>query len=104
MDRITFKKWDKLTGLTSIGYSNRRVDIKLNGRVIGVIQAPNWQTKPVWKIKFMVIKYDINEDSNPNCKYKWIKVKQEFDTEKDARQYIKYHTANILKLNFHYLE
>ena len=85
--KVTFKKWDKLTGLESVGYPHRSVDIKVNKKKIGIIYAPNWQTKDgKWSIAFMVMKEP--EDSNPNNNWKWIFMKARFDDEETAREFV----------------
>ena len=40
------------------------------------------------KIRLMVFKKDINEDSNPNCEWKWIEFKRKFDSVYDAKVWI----------------
>jgi len=84
--KISFKKHPKETGLQAVGYPYQSVDIKLNGKVVGVIHAPNWQSEG-WKVNFAVMKN--KPDGNPNCDWKWIKLNKIFENEEDAREAIK---------------
>jgi hypothetical protein len=66
--------------------------IKLNKKKVGNIddEFPH-------KIRFMVNKKDINEDGNPNCKWKWIILKRESNSIADAKQFLKENFAEITK-------
>ena len=90
---ISFKKHPKNTGLMTVGYSNPNVDIKLNKKVIGEIIGPNWNTKDdKWRICFSVMKKESEIralNNNPNCSWKWVEIAKKFDTENEAREYIK---------------
>ncbi len=89
--KLTFKKHPRETGLRGVGYSHSSVDIKLNKKKIGLIQAPNWQAPDrKWGLAF-TIENDRPEE-NPNCKWRWAFLKQRFDTEEAAREYL---NANI---------
>ena len=57
--------------------------IKLNKIVVGHIEAD-----APFKISFMVLKDDINEDRNPNCEFKWIKLKKESSSLEEAKEFI----------------
>lgn len=91
--RITFKKRAKERGLGGIARPKAHVDIKLNGKICGSINPPlvndPWNKANGWKVYFVVIKADINEDNNPNCEWKWIGMKPVFETENEAREYVK---------------
>lgn len=39
-------------------------------------------------IRFQIIKEDINEDNNPNCKWKWIQLKTQFETVDEAKEWL----------------
>lgn len=49
-----------------------------------------------WKVKFMVVKSDILEDGNPNCKWKWITLKKEFTSLDEAKIFLNDHVTEIL--------
>ena len=100
----TFKKYARMTGLAGIGYSQQSSDIKLGGKVIGTIVAPNWQTKDnKWSLMFSVMKTE--PDSNPNCDWKNIFLKARFESCEDAKQFVKDNIDKIAeKFEFHYQE
>jgi len=64
--------------------------IKLNGLQVGSIddKAPH-------KIRLMVIL----EDGNPNCDWKWIKLKHESVSLQDAKDWVNVNFDKILNLN-----
>lgn len=87
--KFTFKKEPKMTGLASIGH-NPGTFIKYGGRVVGFISAPQWSSKDnLCRIRFSVLKSDLNEDGNPNCKWKWIQLKATFESDGEARDFLK---------------
>lgn len=87
---ISFKRDAAITGLAGVGYSKQGSDIKVNKKVVGSIDAPNWQTKDnFFRISLMIIKDDINSDGNPNCPWKRIRLKNTFESDADAREFIK---------------
>jgi len=94
--KITFKKEPMESGLRSVGYPHQNVNIKIDGRVVGYIGAPNWQTKHVWTIRLMVYK---NAERTPedNCAWKTIKVVRTFESETTAREWVINHLENISK-------
>ena len=99
MLKVTFKKWEKLTGLAAIGYSHQSVDIKINKMQVGTIYAPNWQTEDdKWGISFMV-------DDATGSRWDWITLKARFDTEEEARTFVKTNIDAIAKkYTLHYVE
>jgi hypothetical protein len=104
MLKVTFKKWDKLTGLAAIGYGKRSVDIKIDKKLVGTIDAPNWQSEDsTWGISFMVMKTE--PDDNPNSDWKNIRLRAKFASENDAREFIKNNIDRIAeKYTLHYEE
>jgi hypothetical protein len=46
-------------------------------------------------IRLMVVKQDINEDKNPNCSWKWIRVKKEFESLVEAKTWLNDHVEEI---------
>ena len=96
MKGLSFKKQARETGLRSVGNPVPSVDIKINKKVIGYLSAPTWQTKDnKWGINFSVVKPE--PDENPNCKWKWIAVKTRFETENEAREFVKENIEAISK-------
>ena len=82
-NRLTFRRQKKETGLWAIGYPDRNVDIKKNGKVIGFIHAPNWRTTDgKWRVSFAVM---LTNES----KWSWKHMSKRFDTEEEARNEIK---------------
>lgn len=78
--KLRFKKHPRETGLAGVGYPYRPVDIKGDGKVVGTISAPSWQTDDNWRIRFM-----INNEDN----WEWIQFKKVFESEAEAREFIK---------------
>lgn len=64
-------------------FSECSYNIKLNGKLVGNIEPK----KPHY-IRLMVIKTDINEDGNPNCDWKWIKLVKTSDTVDEAKEFL----------------
>jgi hypothetical protein len=58
-------------------------DILLNKNKVGAIDPE----KP-HHIRLMVMKADIMEDGNPNCKWRWISLKHESETLDDAKIFL----------------
>lgn len=100
---ITFKREPKETGLYAIGNSTPGVNIKYNKKWFGYITPPSWQHHG-WDVSFMVYKDNIMEDKNPNCDWKWVYIKQKFETEEEARQYMKDHEKEITAMNLRFSE
>jgi hypothetical protein len=90
MKKFTFKT-NKSTGRYRSFYSDTH-DIKLNKKLIGHIDA-----KFPFAIRFMIIKSNINEDKNPNCKWKWILLKQESNSLQEAKNWLNENTELIQK-------
>jgi hypothetical protein len=84
--KITFKKEPKCTGLARIGEPYPNTNIKVNKDAVGVIAAPRWNTPDnKWEVRFTVK----GSNGNPNCHWHWIRVKKRFDTESEAREWVK---------------
>jgi hypothetical protein len=53
----------------------------------------------------MVIKSDINEDGNPNCKWKWIKLGKKSESLQEAKEFLNENIETIMaKYNLHFSE
>lgn len=102
--KLTFKKQPRESRM--IGYPNPNVDIKVDGKVVGYISGPNWQSKDDrWHVHFMVQKKDIMEDGNPNCSWKRIQLKLNYVDESSARESVRHGIGGIInKYTLHYQE
>jgi hypothetical protein len=87
--KFTFKT-DKPKGSYSSFFPNHN-RIKLNKKDVGTIDD-----KKPFKIRLMVEKDDIMEDGNPNCKWRWVTLKQESDSLQDAKDFINRFLPEIL--------
>jgi hypothetical protein len=104
-NRLTFKREPCETGLAGVGNPYPDVTVKHNKQKIGIINAPNWQTKDhKWWIQIAVEKKDFVKTPESPCPWKWITVKARFDSEEDARQYVTDNTERILALGVHHFE
>jgi len=57
------------------------------------------------KIRLTVIKDDINEDGNPNCSWKWVRIKIEFDSVQEAKIFLNENIEQIFeRMNLHFFE
>ena len=79
--KFTFKKASK-SGKYSSFYPNRTA-LKIKGKVVGEIYQNDIAGK--YKIQFAV---NIPAVNNPNCQWSWRFFNKEFDTEKEAREWI----------------
>ena len=66
-------------------------DIKLKKITVGSIDGD----KP-FSIRLKVIKDDINENDNPSCVWKWIRLTKESETLKEAKQWLVDNTDIII--------
>jgi hypothetical protein len=76
-------------------------DIKYDGKIVGDIseQRSIGTTKlndGKFTVGFMIIKKDIMEDGNPNCVWRWARMKPKFDTPEDAQKWILENQERIL--------
>lgn len=62
-------------------FSTAYHEIKLNKVVVGNIieKEINDRITTIYKVGFVVIKKDPNEDKSPNCPWKWITIKNDFE-------------------------
>jgi hypothetical protein len=79
--KFTFKT-DRPTGLYRT-FNQPFHYIKLKKIVVGYI----WHEAP-FTIRLKVIKSDIKEDGNPNCIWKWIKLKKESTSLQEAKDFL----------------
>ena len=79
MKKFTFKT-NKATGRH---FTPNHHYIKLNKKKCGSIDY-----KSPHRINLMVEKKDVNEDGNPNCEWKWIKLNKESKTLQEAKDFL----------------
>lgn len=79
--KFTFKT-TKPTGKYR-SFQNSQHDIKLNGGVCGSIQDENPHI-----VRFMKIKNNVLEDGNPNCVWMWVRIKKDFSSIKEAKEWV----------------
>lgn len=88
--KLSFKKQPKTTGRAGIGHPYSSTDILGDKKDVGIIVAPNWQTKDnLWRVRFVVEKNEVYNDGNKNCPWMWVGVKARFETEAEAREWVK---------------
>ena len=100
--RFTFKYHPHMTGLAGVGNPLRSSDIKFDGKVCGLIVAPNWKTKD----NFYRVRLTVETPDNPDD-WKWIELKFKSENEKEVRSWLKENTSRILEkfeLHFPYQE
>lgn len=97
MKKFTFKT-EKPTGKWR-SFGKDRYIIKLDGKQVG-----NITNSPAHIIYLAVIKADINEDGNPNCIFKNIRLKETHLTVEDAKVWLNTNIEDVLKLNLYKLD
>ena len=102
--KLSFKKDKKPTGLYSVGHPYPETYIKIGGKEVGYISPPSWETDShIWKVR-IAVKKD-KPDNNPNCDWRWAIMGKKFDTESDARIWIKDMIVEISEIyKLHYFE
>ena len=74
------------------------VEVKLKKKEVGYISDDSW------KIHLRVIKVDINEDKNINCKWKWITLKAQPKSLQEAKDILNENIDAILEKFNLYME
>jgi hypothetical protein len=99
MSTFTFKR-GKLGGrLERVGRPYAQVDIKLDGKTVGTIVPPTWQTKDhKWGLRFQVASTPSADNPAP---WRWFAVKDRFDNETAARAFVLAKAAALIKLNLY---
>jgi hypothetical protein len=97
--KLTFKKSPKPTGLGSIGNPHSDTYIKIGKEMIGYIRGPNWMDhrhgNSQWKISIMV------NDETSSCGWKCLTFNKGFDTELEAREWVRKVDATIQSYDLH---
>lgn len=88
--KFTFKH-DKPTGSYKSFFTSN-IDIKQNGNEVGYMTTE----RPI-TVKLKVVKKDITEDGNPNCVWKWMRIKKEFESVDEAKEWLNEHRDTIRK-------
>jgi len=97
MNKFTFKKEPRQTGLAGVGNPYPDTAIRHNKKVVGYIIAPSWMVKDnKWGIR---LAFD-----EPNGKWGWRIVKERFDSEPAARAWLNERVEKLVTTGFHYFE
>jgi len=101
--KFTFKKHPKETGIRAVGHTRQSVDIKLNGKRVGLIIAPTWSSvDSLWHINLSI---KIEPTTEEPCTWKWITLKFKSATEAECRQFLNDNTQILIsKFNLHQFE
>lgn len=99
MKKFTFKKYVPTGRWASFELDS--AEIKLNKVVVGSISESK---DGGYSIGFMVVKDDIMEDGNPNCKWKWVWLKYKGKNYNDAKSYVTCFNDEIQKKFNLYIE
>lgn len=94
MKKFTFKTI-KPTGRYK-SFSSPDHEIKLNGVRVGSIN-----NSPNHIITLMVLKKDINEDGNPNCVFKNVRLTVKNDTLQGAKDYLNNNFQRVMNLGIY---
>jgi len=89
--KFTFKRHPTPTGQSSVAHPYADVDIKLGGKVVGLISAPSAFTGHKWRLQFIVAA-DAQQHA---CGWRWITLKIQRETEKEMRSFITKNAAKI---------
>jgi len=99
--KFIFKKYIP-TGKWRSFEPQNNYDIKLNGKVVGniseirTIGSIKSENEHKFEIGFMVNKKDPMEDGNPNCSWKWVRLKHKFESSEEAKKFISGNTITLL--------
>jgi hypothetical protein len=91
--RFTFKKEPRETGLAGTVRPYPNTQIKLAGKTVGTIYAPNRVASDKWSVGFMVEKEPT--PTNP-CPFAWKTLKRRFDSEPEAREFVQSNAAELI--------
>lgn len=96
---FTFKKEPRETGLAAVGAGDPDTIIKLEKKQVGYISGPNWRsTDQLWRVRLTKV------DEKESCGWKWVTLAKKFDTEPEARAYLKENFDRICAIGLHKLE
>jgi len=90
--KFTFKK-DKWGAFETCVSSS----IKYNSKDVGnIVRLDNNK----WKVSLQFPASDEKLKKNPNCPWMWVRVKQEFDTEEEARLWLNENRKDIIPMMY----
>ena len=93
---FTFKKQRLETGLAAVGNSYPTTTIKHQKMEVGAIYPPNWRTEDnLWRVRLMV-----GTEEN----WTWKEFKRKFETEPEARQFLKDNAEQIIALGLFHID
>ena len=96
---ISFKKQSRKTGLAAVGSPLPSTDIKVNKLVVGMIVAPNWESKDNKRCIRLTVK------SGDHCGWRWVTMFAKFEEESKAREWVKAHLKSIhMRNDLHFME
>ena len=99
--KVKFKLYEKAKGLMRIAYYKEGCYIIFGKNKIGEI-TNNRVYDGAFNIKFMIVKTDIMEDGNENCKWKWVTLKKKFSNLDDAKDFVRENWEIIQQLNLYF--
>lgn len=80
--KLTFKKERRATGLLAVAHPYPDTSIKIDGKVVGYIGAPDWQTPDnCWTARIALLK----TRPEGGCPWRWASWNKRFRTEEEAR-------------------
>lgn len=101
--KLSFKKHARETGLRAVGNPYPDTDIKLGGKKVGYLDAPSWNSADrQWRIRFA-----IKRQQAPGfpANFDWVTLTARFDTEPEAREFVKQNIEKIkAKFDLYLLE
>lgn len=68
---------------------------------IGKIKVGSIDNSAPHTIRLQKIKADIMEDGNPNCVWRWVKLKAQFKSIEEAKEFLNSNYEAIIKLNLY---
>ena len=90
--KVKFKFHEKAKGLMRVASGRRGCDIIFGKNKIGSMTDDG-----AFNIRLMILKADIMEDGNENCKWKWVTLKKKFSNLDDAKDFVRENWNNINK-------
>ena len=102
MNKFTFKREKKETGLRAVGHPYQSSIIKLDGKEVGTITAPSWQvTDGLWRIRLTVKRVPT---ADAPCEWEWIQFKFRGKDDAECQKFILDNVETLVKLNLHTIE
>jgi len=97
--RLSFKKMPRATGLAGVAEPNPPTEIKGDGKTIGQIIPPHYSDKDyVWRVYLYIKREPTPQDP---CEWRSACLKKTFQTEPEARQFLKDNWAELSKKDIH---